>query len=382
MIARIRLLALGLLSASSAACIPDADRPARADDRRHEAQDDPRPYRPAPYRPRDDQRPYEPQGGLPHDDRQYEPQRIDEGVTALPAPPPAWQARPVSPDARTIETSSYEIRPGDTLRSIADRTGSGSEAIARANGLTAPFVVRVGQRLEVPGGRYHLVRAGETGIAIARAYGVPWSEVIGVNALSEPYTLRVGMRVLIPGAARGSSAAARAAAFRLDIDDLVTGSQPALAANAVPAPASSTPRVLKSTEAISQPERLRGGFAWPVHGRIVARYGPGASGEKFNGVKIAVPLGTPILAAADGVVAYTGSGVPTLGGLVIVKHGDGWTTVYGHASQLLVQRGQAVKRGQTIALSGDSGFASQPEVHFEMRKGRAPVDPTRQLGPI
>lgn len=372
--ARARLLLLlGALSASGGACIPASDRPERG----YEPQDVRRPYR-----PRDDQRPYEPQGGLPYQDRGYEPQRIDDGVTALPAPPPAWQARPVTPDARTIGTSRYDVRPGDTLRGIADRTGSGSEAIARANTLSAPFTVRVGQRLEIPGGRYHLVRAGETGIAIARAYGVPWSEVIGVNALAEPYVLRVGMRVLIPGAGRASSAAERAAAFRLDIDDLVTGSQPALAANARPAPAGTTPRALSSTEAISQPERLRGGFAWPVHGRIVARYGPRASGEKFNGVKIAVPLGTPILAAADGVVAYTGSGVPTLGGLVIVKHGDGWTTVYGHASQLLVQRGQAVKRGQTIALSGDSGFADRPEVHFEMRRGRAPVDPTRQLGPI
>jgi len=116
-----------------------------------------------------------------------------------------------------------------------------------------------------------------------------------------------------------------------------------------------------------------------VRGRIVAHFGPGASGEKYNGIKIAVPIGTPILAAADGVVAYAGSGIPTLGGLVIVKHGDSWTTVYGHASQLLVQRGQSVRRGQTIALSGDSGLADRPELHFEMRKGRTPVDPQRQL---
>ena len=105
------------------------------------------------------------------------------------------------------------------------------------------------------------------------------------------------------------------------------------------------------------------------------RFGPGASGERNDGIKIAVPLGTPIRAAADGVVAYVGDEIAALGGLVIVKHGDGWTTVYGHASQLLVQRGQAVKRGQTIALSGDSGFADRPELHFEMRKGRTPVNP-------
>ncbi|MFX5279761.1 LysM domain-containing protein, partial [Acinetobacter baumannii] len=78
---------------------------------------------------------------------------------------------------------------------------------------------------------YHLVRAGQTGIAIARAYGVDWSRIVSANELNEPYTLRVGMRIVIPGTANGSTAAERAAAFRLDIDDIVTGSEPALAAN-------------------------------------------------------------------------------------------------------------------------------------------------------
>ncbi|AOH84656.1 hypothetical protein AWL63_12420 [Sphingomonas panacis] len=312
----------------------------------------------------------------------YEPYRIDEGVAALPAPRPAWQARPVNADAKPIDTTTYVVRPGDTLRAVADRTGAGAEAIARANGLTVPFMIRAGQRLSIPGGRYHLVRSGETGIAIARAYGIDWSRIVTANGLSEPYTLRAGMRVLIPGATPGSSSAAeRAAAFRLDVDDLITGSAPALASNQRPAPPSrSARRVLAPTEAISEPSRLRGVFGWPAQGRIVARFGPsGASGERFNGIKIAVPVGTPIHAAADGVVAYAGSEVPTLGGLVIVKHGDGWTTVYGHASRLLVQRGQAVKRGQTIALSGDTGLADRPELHFEMRKGRTPVDPIAQL---
>jgi murein DD-endopeptidase MepM/ murein hydrolase activator NlpD len=308
----------------------------------------------------------------------YEPQRADDGVESPRTAPPAWQARLVSPDAQTIRASSYVVQPGDTLRGIADRTGSGSEAIARANGLAPPFVIRTGQRLEIPAGRYHLVRAGETGIAIARAYGVDWSRIIAANDLSEPYTLRVGMRVLIPGGP--VTVAERAAAFRLDVDDIVTGGEPALPTNQRPArPTSSPTRILPSSAALAEPARLNGAFAWPLRGNVVARFGPGASGERYNGIKIAAPIGTPVLAAADGVVAYAGNEVASLGGLVILKHGDGWTTVYGHASQLLVQRGQAVKKGQTIAISGDSGLADRPELHFEMRKGRTPVDPLGQL---
>ena len=86
-----------------------------------------------------------------------------------------------------------------------------------------------------------------------------------------------------------------------------------------------------------------------------------------------------MLAAADGVVAYAGSDVAAFGGLVILKHGGNLTTVYGHASQLLVTRGQAVKKGQTVALSGNSGFADRPELHFEVRQGRTPVNPSGYL---
>lgn len=302
-----------------------------------------------------------------------------EDVAALPAPPPAWEARPVTADARTVTTMVYTVQPGDTLRGIANKTGAGSEAIARANGLAAPFTIRAGQRLSIPGGRYHLVRSGETGIAIARAYGVEWGQVVTANDLAEPYILRTGQRVLIPGAERPRTREERAAAFRIDIDDIVTGSQPAIPERARPTRATaSSARVLPSTAAVAPPAALKGQFQWPVRGNIVRRFGPVASGERSDGLKIAVPLDTPVLAAADGTVAYVGSDIPSLGGLVILQHGGGWTTVYGHAGQLLVQRGQSVKRGQMIALSGDSG-TNRAQLHFEMRQGRTPVDPIPRL---
>ena len=313
-----------------------------------------------------------------------ERQQIDEGVTALPAPPPAWEARRVTADARVVPTSDYVVQPGDSLRLIAEKTGAGSEAIARANNLAAPYVIRAGQRLTIPGGRYHLVRTGETGIAIARAYGVAWSGVVTANALTEPYILRVGQRVVIPGAARVLSAAERAAAFRLDIADIVTGGEPAIAVADRPArPVATANRTLPSTAAVVAPATgTPGRFLWPARGSILRRFGPGRSGERSDGLKIAVPLETPILAAADGTVAYVGSAIPALGGLVIIKHGGNLATVYGHASQLLVQRGQAVKRGQAIALSGQSGFADRPQLHFEVRQGRTPVDPMTRLPPL
>ena len=331
-------------------------------------------------------------------ERDYEPRRGDEKVVSLPAPRPVWEGREVIADAQDVTSTSVIVAPGDTLTGIAARTGAGADAIARANGIGQPYSVRAGEQLRIPGGRYHLVHTGESGIAIARAYGVPWGRIVEANGLTEPFILRTGQRVLIPGgdstfptgarpsttapsSSAPSTAAQRAAAFRLDIDDILTGGEPALAVDARPVRAVPGPtRVLPATAALLPPARFSGsGFAWPVEGRVISRFGPGQSGERQNGITIAAPLGTPVRAAADGTVAYVGSGIASLGGLVIIKHGSNWTTVYGYASRLLVQRGQSVKRGQTIALSGETGSVDRPAVHFELRRGRVPVNPEDQL---
>ena len=382
---------IGGLAASLAlaGCIPQVAQEYRAAHPEPDRAVPPDRYPPAP-RPFDDK----PRDAEPESDVAIAPDRpvgradLPPGRSpgpAIEAPRPVWETRPATPDAQVVAAGSYIVRAGDTLGRVAQATGAGIGAIARENGIAAPFLLREGQRLAIPGGRYHTVRTGQAGIAIARAYGVEWSRIVAANGLTEPFVLGVGERILIPGPAPGNNRAAeRAAAFRLDIDDILTGGEPAPAVGQAPAkPVARPGRALPPTALVAAPVRLRGGFAWPVaesdRGRVAKRFGPGASGERNDGVKIAVARGTPIHAAADGVVAYVGDGIAALGGLVIVKHGDGWTSIYGHASRLLVQRGQAVKQGQTIALSGDTGFADRPQVHFELRKGRTPVDPLSQL---
>lgn len=325
-----------------------------------------------------------PQVDYPAPPDRYDPPNRDERQPAedsIPAPP-AWVAQPVTADARTIPNSTYVVAPGDTLRGIAERVGAGSEIIAAANGLTAPFAIRPGQRLTIPGGRYHLVRPGQSGIAIARAYGVKWADIVAANNLAEPYLLRSGRRILIPGGTRPQTLAERAAAFRIDLGDIATGGgEPAIPeGQKAPPPARVVRSPLPASVPVANPGALKGPFLWPVStGNVVKRFGAGASGERNDGIDIAVPGGTSVKAVADGVVIYTATNVPGLGGLVMVKHGDGWTSVYGHASRILVQRGQAVKRGQSLALSGAAGLAGQPDLHFELRKGRAPVDPLTLL---
>lgn len=306
--------------------------------------------------------------------------RLPTDLVALIERDPVWEARQVVPNAQLVTEGVYVVRAGDTLRGVGNRTGAGSEMLAMVNGLQPPYIIRPGQKLRVPAGRYHLVSEGETGIAIARAYAVAWRDIVDRNGLEEPFILRRGQRLLLPEKGdRPQTLEERAAAFRLDIDDILTGGQPALKEGERTAKASPTPKPLPRTAAISEPTGFAGSFAWPLTGRLLSPFGQIGSGLRNDGLDIAVPKGTPIKAAADGVVAYAGDEIRLFGGLVLINHGGGWVTAYGHAESLDVVRGQKVTRGQVIGRSGASGFVSEPKLHFEIRKDRKPVDPLLHL---
>lgn len=120
-------------------------------------------------------------------------------------------------------------------------------------------------------------------------------------------------------------------------------------------------------------------FRWPVRGKVVTAFGAKTNGKSNDGINIAVPEGTPVKAADDGVVAYSGSELKGYGSFILVRHSNGYITAYAHASELLVKRDDTVKRGQIIAKSGQSGEVGSPQLHFEIRKGSSPVDPMRFL---
>src|SRR5262249_30322131 len=120
-------------------------------------------------------------------------------------------------------------------------------------------------------------------------------------------------------------------------------------------------------------------FRWPANGRVIASYGPTTNGQQNDGINIALPENTPVKAAEDGVVAYAGNELKGYGNLVLVRHPNGYVTAYAHAKELLVKRGDPVKRGQVIARSGQTGNVNAPQLHFEIRRGAAPFDPTRFL---
>jgi len=116
-----------------------------------------------------------------------------------------------------------------------------------------------------------------------------------------------------------------------------------------------------------------------VRGRVIAGFGPSTNGLQNDGINLAVPEGTAVRAAEEGVVAYAGNELKDYGNLVLVRHANGLVTAYAHASEILVKRGDTVRRGQVIARSGQTGKVTSPQLHFEIRKGSTPVDPTKYL---
>ncbi len=151
-------------------------------------------------------------------------------------------------------------------------------------------------------------------------------------------------------------------------------SVPAIAA----APAAPAKRSAARARLASTQDDVAPSFDWPVRGRVIAGYGSPVGGVPNNGIDLAVPAGTDIRAADEGVVAYAGE-LAGFGKLILLRHRDGFITAYAHAQSFAVKVGDTVARGQVIAKSGQTGTADAPRVHFEIRRGSTAVDPAPYL---
>jgi murein DD-endopeptidase MepM/ murein hydrolase activator NlpD len=194
---------------------------------------------------------------------------------------------------------------------------------------------------------------------------VPGAKTAAVAPAAQP----VAVAAAQPVAAAAAPATKMAAAS----GDSQQKARLAQATTSLETPSAETP--VKATEATGAVPTFR----WPVRGKVITSYGAKTNGKANDGINLAVPEGTPVKAAEDGVVAYSGNELKGYGNLVLVRHANGYVTAYAHASELLVKRGDTIKRGQVIAKSGQSGEVGSPQLHFEIRKGSTPVDPLQFL---
>ncbi len=285
-------------------------------------------------------------------------------VAAAATKSPVAQLAPI-PGAGS---GTYVVRPGDTLYSIALEQGVDYHDLARWNRLDDPTKISVGQTL-LTASPAEQGGAAMVTVGAARGSGQVESRPLGASA------------VALQGGGDGSTKTGPKALrlpYSKDNYALLSKSTQAPSESAAPpvaaAPVQQQPQPQPAPAA--KPPGGAGGiaFIWPANGKLVA----GFSEASNKGVDIGGKIGDPVFAAAPGRVMYTGTGIRGYGKLIVIKHEDGFNSVYAHNSQILVKEGQTVKRGERIAILGDSD-ADKPKLHFEIRKSGKPVDPLKYL---
>jgi murein DD-endopeptidase MepM/ murein hydrolase activator NlpD len=351
-------------------------------------------------------------------------------ATATPQPYQPGAAPPVTAPAASapvVEPITHgeqiEVQQGDTLYGLSRRHQVSLNDLMNANNLTNPNL-KPGQKLVLPATRTarpplsrtapepvqaaeapaswtgsYTVQAGDSLYQISRQHNVKLADLQRYNGISDVRRVKPGVVLKLP-AGSGAAIAANAPLTSAPQSTaetvtpvsvspaasapIVSGAQPTII-NSTNPPATERVAALEkpatTTDAVSAPSgsgsvastsKLR----WPVEGKIISGFGPRLDGTHNDGVNVAVPMGTDIHAAESGVVAYAGNELKGYGNLILVRHDNGWVTAYAHADELLVKRNDQVKRGQVIGKSGKTGQVDQPQVHFEVRQGQKPVDPT------
>ncbi len=253
---------------------------------------------------------------------------------------------PLPPNQET----EHVVKPDETLSGIAQRAEVPRILIIEANRLQAPYALKAGQKLTIPRTRRHTVGKGDTRFTISYLYGVPWQDIAVANSLEPGAALKPGQELLIPTVVAAPVATASAS-------------------SATPSPAPS---------ASASPAAAR--LAWPLPGNVRRGFTPrGRTSDFHDGIDIPVREGTAVRASAAGKVLFAGNEPRQFGNLVVVDHGNGLQTAYAFLSRITVKEGDDVSPGERVGLSGRTGRARGPELHFEVRRNNRPVDPVPLL---
>ncbi|HEY5337424.1 MAG TPA: M23 family metallopeptidase [Rhizomicrobium sp.] len=251
------------------------------------------------------------------------------------------------------------VHSGDTMSKIAARYDATSEDLARANSISAHATLHPGDVLHVPATR----GARE---AVLR-------DATNDRAAYAPATDR-DRRIASEDPAIAPRAISEHDRVTVRPEPDITPHGQRITPTPRPHVAATAPQVVQSGERLSS-YFGDGTFASPVSGRIIENFGDIGNGQRNDGINIAAPVGTPIRAAADGVVSYAGNELKSYGNLILIKHDGGYVTAYAHANSIGVARDQHVAKGDVIGTVGQTGDVDRPQLHFEVRQGMKPIDP-------
>jgi murein DD-endopeptidase MepM/ murein hydrolase activator NlpD len=300
---------------------------------------------------------------------------------------------------REAKGESYKARRGDTLAKIADRLDTDVSELKRLNHVKGS-AVHAGQVYHGPSFAEHIYTAqpGDTLASIAARFGVSVASLRAENELSKRVlSVRSGQKVFLPDGYRDREAPASMQAPSRTPSDRGDRAEhyptvyppgrgePALPAHPIPyapPPGVETPPSTMPGPSDAQVQQMaKGRFQWPLTGMILSEFGPKPGGQTNAGINIQADAGAPVRAAADGEVIYAGDSVPGAGNLVLLRHADGWATVYGNLGRIDVKMQQKVTQGQQIGQAGMSGGVPEPQLHFEVRYQPNQVDRARPVDP-
>jgi murein DD-endopeptidase MepM/ murein hydrolase activator NlpD len=354
---------------------------------------------------------------------------LDSMLASPPAPAPAV---PAGAPFGEVTDGQYVVASGDTLAIVSERTNTPIRTLIDLNRLTPPYALKAGQRLTLQPRSSYVVVKGDTAYGIAARHGVSISALIQMNDMRPPYLLQIGQVLVLPARVDAPALASAPQVAALPTDrqpkpfvpegvpvvqtqaggvlpqpgGVTSSGLPPLQGAPAPQPSSSSdppadtpleigparPAAPTQTAQIEPPPakpapagdplpvlKPDSPFIWPVDGKLVSRFGPAKDNLRNDGINIAAPVGAPVKASAAGTVAYAGNELRGFGNMVLLRHEDGWVTAYAHNSALLVNKGDKVGQGETIARVGSSGNVDTPQLHFELRKGTKAVDPLKVL---
>ncbi len=356
------------------------------------------------------------------------------GCTPMQQPPrpsaesSGWSAAPGGASDRQPITVVH----GDSLYLIAKRYSVPMRELIDLNHLKPPYRLEAGQRLILPDTRTYTVVPGDRLSVLAQRFHVETAELARLNQLAPPYIIRVGQLLVLPGGApgpastvpssggkpepvepgpvRGPAPTIRTAALPPPPPPPPVSAPPPVAAypplpprrppsavppSAAPPPPARRPEPAPTPAAVPAAEAppprpaeasatppAHGGerYLWPVQGKVVSGFGDKPDGRHNDGINIEAERGTAVVAADNGVVAYSGNELRGYGNLLLIRHADGYMTAYAHLDRAVVERGATVRRGDKIGVVGATGSVTEPQLHFEVRRGSQAVDPADFLG--
>ena len=245
------------------------------------------------------------------------------------------------------------VYEGDSLYSISKREGVSIKSIIKANKLEPPFTLYKGDRLIIAKPKVHVVKKGHTLYDIANCYEVSISDIMKINQLKNNDKIYLGDKLFIP-----------------------------LYDNTNQTNCNNITKVAITKEVNKTKEKKKNNnysYMWPVKGKIISKFGLLAKGLRNDCINISADIGNPVLAIESGKIVYAGNEIQAFGNLILIKHHNDKTSAYAHLDKINVKKGESVNKGQIIALVGNSGKVSIPQLHFEIRDKDGPLDPLKYL---